>query len=85
MAIAVGLVFLLLSVWAVLPADLFGLNWGNDVLAFLRGGAPILGLFIGLIAIFIGIADMKDKAEAKKEEEAEKAKAAAGSDSGSAS
>jgi len=84
MAIVVGLVFLVLSVWAVLPADLLGLAWGNDVLAFLRGGAPLLGLFIGLIAIFIGIADMKDKAEAKKEEEAEKAKAAA-SDSGSAS
>ncbi|MEI8093495.1 MAG: hypothetical protein WCG80_04730 [Spirochaetales bacterium] len=85
MAIVVGLVFLLLSVWAVLPANLFGLNWGADVLTFLRGGAPILGLFIGLIAVFIGIADMKDKAEAKKEEEAEKAKAAASTDGSSAS
>lgn len=76
MAIIIGLVFLALSVWAVLPASLFGLNWGADVLTVLRGGAPILGLFIGLIAVFIGIADLKDKAEAKKEEEAEKAKAA---------
>lgn len=76
MAIIIGLIFLALSVWAVLPASLFGLNWGEDVLAVLRGGLPLLGLFVGLIAVFIGIADMKDKAEAKKEEEAEKAKAA---------
>jgi len=74
MAIIIGLVFLALSVWAVLPASIFGLNWGPDVLTVLRGGLPLLGLFIGLIAVFIGIADLKDKAEAKKEEEAEKAK-----------
>lgn len=75
MAIVIGLIFLALSVWAVLPANLFGLNWGSDVLLVLRGALPLLGLFIGLIAVFIGIADLKDKAEAKKEEEAEKAKA----------
>ena len=77
MAIVIGLIFLALSVWAVLPASLYGLNWGGDVLAVLRGGVPLLGLFVGLIAVFIGIADLKDKAEAKKEEEAEKAKAPA--------
>lgn len=76
MAIIIGLIFLALSVWAVLPfAFPLGLNWGADVLTVLKGGAPLLGLFIGLIAVFIGIADLKDKAEAKKEEEAEKAKA----------
>jgi len=48
------------------------------VLTVLRGGLPLLGLFVGLIAVFIGIADLKDKAEAKKEEEAEKAKANSG-------
>jgi len=77
MAIIIGLIFLVLSVWAVLPFPFpMGLNWGSEVLTVLQGGLPILGLFIGLIAVFIGIADMKDKAEAKKEEEAEKAKAA---------
>ena len=77
MAIIIGLIFLALSVWAVLPFPFpLGLNWGNEVLAVLQGGLPLLGLFIGLIAVFIGIADLKDKAEAKKEEEAEKAKAA---------
>jgi hypothetical protein len=77
MAIIIGLIFLALSVWAVLPFPFpMGLSWGSEVLAVLKGGLPLLGLFIGLIAVFIGIADLKDKAEAKKEEEAEKAKAA---------
>ena len=77
MAIIIGLVFLALSVWAVLPFPFpLGLNWGGEVLAVLQGGLPLLGLFVGLIAVFIGIADLKDKAEAKREEEAEKAKAA---------
>jgi len=76
MAIIIGLVFLALSVWAVLPFPFpLGLGWGGEVLTVLQGGLPLLGLFIGLIAVFIGIADLKDKAEAKKEEEAEKAKA----------
>ena len=77
MAIIIGLIFLALSVWAVLPFSFpLGLNWGPEVLVVLQGGLPILGLFVGLIAVFIGIADLRDKAEAKKEEEAEKAKAA---------
>ena len=40
---------------------------------FLRGGLPIFAAFIGLIAVFIGIADIKDKQDAKKEEAAMKA------------
>lgn len=76
MAIIIGLIFLALSIWAVLPFSFpFGLNWGPEVVTVLQGGLPLLGLFVGLIAVFIGIADMKDRAEAKKEEEAEKAKA----------
>jgi hypothetical protein len=38
-------------------------------LTFLKGGFPVLAILIGLIAVFIGIADLKDKAEAKKEAE----------------
>ena len=38
------------------------------MLAFLRGGLPVAAIVIGLIAVFIGVADMKDRAEAKKEE-----------------
>jgi len=42
------------------------------VVQFLKGGVPILAVFIGLIAFFVGVADIKDKMEAKKEEEEEK-------------
>jgi hypothetical protein len=73
-----GIVFVLFAVYAVLPASLpFALlNWWDQVKVVLAGGLPLLALFIGLIAIMIGIADIKDKIEAKKEEE-EEARAAA--------
>ncbi|MCL2067672.1 MAG: hypothetical protein FWG99_09445 [Treponema sp.] len=69
-ALFIGLVIIVAAVLAILPAETigFGLGWGNDVLAFLRGGIPVIAILIGLIAVFIGIADMKDRAEAKKEE-----------------
>ena len=52
----------------------FPLNWGMDVVAFLKGCAPVLAAFLGLICLFIGAADIKDKNEAKKEEREAKAK-----------
>jgi hypothetical protein len=69
-ALIIGIIIIAAAVFAVLPpgAAGLGLGWGTDVLAFLRGGAPVIALVIGLIAIFIGVADMKDRAEAKKEE-----------------
>jgi len=69
-ATIIGLVIIAAAVAAILPADVigFGLGWGDDVLAFLRGGIPVIAIMIGIIAVFIGIADMKDRAEAKKEE-----------------
>ena len=48
-----------------------GLAWGADIISFLKGCTPVLTAFVGLIAVFIGIADLKDKKEAKKEEAAE--------------
>jgi hypothetical protein len=68
-ALIVGIVFLLFALVAVVP---FGLDWWADVLRFLRGALPVLSLLIGLIAAFIGVADIKDRIEAKKEEEEEK-------------
>lgn len=70
-ALLVGIVCIAFAVFAVLPGPL---GWWADVLAFLRGSVPVLAAFIGLIAVFIGIADLKDRMEAKKEE-AEEAKA----------
>ncbi len=66
-AMIVGLLFFAFTVVACLPGCL---NWGADVILFLKGFLPVLSAFIGLIAIFIGIADIKDKREAKKEEAA---------------
>jgi hypothetical protein len=69
-ALLIGILIIAAAVFAILPVQTagFGLGWGNDVLAFLRGGVPGIAILIGLIAIFIGIADIKDRAEAKKEE-----------------
>lgn len=67
-ALIVGIVLVAFAVIACLPAPL---GWWMDVLAFLRGSIPVLALLIGMVAIFIGIADIKDRIEAKKEEEAE--------------
>lgn len=67
-ALAIGIVFIAFAVFSVLPAP-YGLNWFADVLLFLRGAAPVLAVFLGLIIAFIGVADIKDKIDAKKEEE----------------
>ncbi|MDR1251178.1 MAG: hypothetical protein LBK62_03325 [Treponema sp.] len=69
-ALIIGIVIIAAAVFAALPPETagFGLGWKDDVLAFIRGGLPVIAVIIGLIAVFIGIADMKDRAEAKKEE-----------------
>ncbi len=72
-AIIVGLLFIAFAVFAIVPGPL---NWWVDVLNFLKGSVPVIALFVGLIAVFIGIADIKDRIEAKKEEEEEKKEAA---------
>jgi hypothetical protein len=69
-ALIVGIVAIAFAVFACLPGPL---GWWADVLAFLRGSIPVMAAFIGLIAVFIGIADIKDRMEAKKEEAEEAA------------
>ena len=66
-ALILGFAAMAVAVLAVLPA---GLGWGGDVLAFLRGALPVIAAFIGLILFFVGISDIKDRAEARKEEKA---------------
>ena len=63
-ALILGIVVILVAVLTVLPA---GLGWWEDILAFLRGSLPVLSLLIGLILVFTGISDIKDRAETKKE------------------
>ena len=73
-AVIIGLLILAAAVFAILPPDVagFGLGWGDEVIIFLQGAVPVLAILIGIVAVFIGIADMKDRAEAKKEENSEK-------------
>jgi uncharacterized membrane protein len=69
-SLIIGIVILAAAVFAAFSKKLlgFGLYWWDDILVFLKGGLPVLAVLIGLIAVFIGIADMKDRAEAKREE-----------------
>jgi hypothetical protein len=64
-AVVFGLVLLAAAITALIPS---GLNWFPDLLAFMRGCLPILAALLGLAALFIGAADIKDRAKAKKEE-----------------
>jgi len=69
-SLIIGIFVLAAAVFVALPPEIagFGLGWWKDVLAFLRGGLPVFAVVVGLIAVFIGIADMKDRAEAKREQ-----------------
>ena len=73
-ALIIGFVLILFAVYSVLPVA-WSLQWWPAVVEFLKGGIPIAALFIGIIAFFIGIADIKDKIEAKREEEEEEKQA----------
>ena len=70
-SLIIGIIILAAAAFAALSPDFagFGLGWWKDILVFLRGALPIIAVLIGIIAVFIGIADMKDRAEAKKEEQ----------------
>jgi flagellar biosynthesis/type III secretory pathway M-ring protein FliF/YscJ len=71
-ALIVGILFIAFAIFACVPGPL---AWWADVINFLKGSLPVVAIFVGFIAVFIGIADIKDRLEAKKEE-AEEAKQA---------
>ncbi|MAG13149.1 MAG: hypothetical protein CMN78_00985 [Spirochaetales bacterium] len=70
-ALIVGIICVVFAVYSVLPIEGWGLRWWDEVLLVLKGGVPLVALFIGLIAVLIGVADIRDRIEAKKEEEEE--------------
>ncbi|MCX7655749.1 MAG: hypothetical protein N2Z76_04410 [Treponemataceae bacterium] len=70
-ALLVGLVLIAAAIVAMLP---MGLNWWSEVVLFLKGSVPVVAVLIGLLAVVIGIADIKDQIEAKKEESEEEKK-----------
>jgi hypothetical protein len=69
-ALFIGVLLILFAVYSVLPFP-WALRWWSDVIQFLRGGVPLIAVFIGLISFFVGVADIKDKIESRKEEEEE--------------
>lgn len=66
-SLILGIVLICFTVFALLP--MFPLGWSAEVIAFLKGCAPVLAAFLGLICLFIGAADIKDKRDAKREEQ----------------
>lgn len=67
-ALIIGILFILFAIYSVVPVS-WGLEWWPYVLEFLKGSVPVFVLFIGVIAVLIGIADIRDRIEEKKEEE----------------
>jgi hypothetical protein len=65
-ALVFGCFMILAAVAAVIPA---GLAWWPQLIVFIQGGLPVLAALIGLLAVFIGIADIKDRGDAKKEKQ----------------
>lgn len=72
-ALLIGSVLILFAVYSVLPVS-WSISWWSDVIQFLKGGVPIMAVFIGLISFFVGVADIKDKIESKREEREEQEK-----------
>ena len=53
--IILGILFIAFTVFACLPMG--PLAWGDDVISFLKGCAPVLSAFLGFICFFIGAAE----------------------------
>ncbi len=66
-AIIIGIILAAFAVFAVLPSP--GLGWWRDVLFVVKGLVPIAAVFIGVIFVMVGAANLKDTIEAKKDAE----------------
>ncbi|MCL2092908.1 MAG: hypothetical protein FWH12_01825 [Treponema sp.] len=64
-ALIIGITVLSVAILSVLP---MGLGWWGDLLVFLRGSLPILALFLGLLLVFTGITDIRDKLGSRKKD-----------------
>jgi F0F1-type ATP synthase assembly protein I len=65
----IGLVIIAAAIFLILPPETagFGLGWKTNVVDFLKGGVPVFAILVGIIGVLIGIADIKDRAEARAE------------------
>ena len=66
-AVFIGIALIAFTVVAWLPG---GLCWSREIVEFLKGATPVAAAVVGVVSILIGLADIKDRREAKKEEEA---------------
>jgi type IV secretory pathway VirB2 component (pilin) len=68
-SLIIGLLIIAAAAFMIVPTETagFGLGWKTNVVDFLKGGVPVFAIVVGIIAVLIGIADMKDRAEAKKD------------------
>ena len=64
-SLIVGSIVIAAAIIACIPE---GLGWWDEVLVFLRGCLPVLAVFAGLIAICVGVVDIRDKIIAGKNE-----------------
>lgn len=56
-----GVVAVLLGVWGII-------GWWGYFIKVLQGTVPAMLIFGGLIAVFLGVSEIKDELAAKKEE-----------------
>ena len=82
-ALLIGLILVVFAVYSLLPVS-WSPGWWDEMVEFLKGGIPIVAVLIGLVSFFVGIADIKDKIEARREEEEERREAeqSSGTDDG---
>jgi large-conductance mechanosensitive channel len=68
-SLIIGLLIIAAAVFLIVPPETagFGLGWKTNVVDFLKGGVPVFAIVAGVIIILIGLADVKDRAEAKKD------------------
>ena len=57
-ALLIGVLLVLFAVYSVLPFP-WALGWWPEVVQFLKGGAPLMAVFVGLISFVVGVADIK--------------------------
>ena len=64
-ALIVGIILAAFAVFAALPAP--GLGWWKEMLFVIKGLVPLLAMFIGIVALLVGIADLRDRREARRQ------------------
>ena len=62
----IGVLMMGIGAYIALPFD-WALGWTEETLAVLKGITPIALVAFGGVAILLGLADIRDRADARKE------------------